>query len=90
MYTCKTGNLTICLFLIVVLLYIVCTQVKPDILTMRLCVYVCVVVEGMYKCKNGNFGSDTLCLCFCCCRGYVHKKDCTFCQQAYAFMFLLL
>ena len=30
---------------------------------MRVCVYVCVVVDGMYKCKTGNFGNEPLCLC---------------------------
>ena len=40
-----------------------------------LCVYVCVVVEGMYTCKTGHFGNDTLCLFLCCCRGYVHMQD---------------
>ena len=38
---------------------------------MALCVYVCVVVEGMYTCTAGNFGIKCLCSCLCCCRGYV-------------------
>ena len=38
-----------------VLLYSVCTHVIIGILEMSLCFYVCVVVEGMYTCKTGNF-----------------------------------
>ena len=38
---------------------------------MRLCVYTCVVVKGMYTCKTGNFGNKPLYLCLCCCGGYV-------------------
>ena len=30
---------------------------------MSLFVCVCVVVEGMYTCKTGDFGNDPLCLC---------------------------
>ena len=33
----------------------VCTHVRLVILEMSLCFYVCVVVEGMYTCKTGNF-----------------------------------
>ena len=36
-----------------------------------LCVKVCVIVEGMYTCNNGNFDNEPLCLYLCCCRGYV-------------------
>ena len=39
---------------------------------MSLCVYVYVVVEGMYTYKTGNFGNETFCVCLFCCRGYVH------------------
>ena len=44
---------------------------RQVILATCLCVYIFVVVEGMYICNTGNFGNDPLCLCFCCCRGYV-------------------
>ena len=36
------------------LLYRVCTHVRLGSLGMSLCVYVCVVVEGMYTFKTGN------------------------------------
>ena len=39
---------------------------------MSLCVYVCVIIEGIYTCKTGNFGNEPFCLCLCCCRGHVH------------------
>ena len=39
-----------------------CTHVRLGILETSLCVYVCVVVEGIYNCKNKNFGNNTLCL----------------------------
>ena len=42
---------------------------------MSVCVYVVVVVEGMYTCKTGYFVKNPLCLCFCCCIGYVHMYD---------------
>ena len=38
-----------------VFLYRVCTYVRLGILLTRLCVYVNVVVEGMYTCKTGHF-----------------------------------
>ena len=43
----------------------VCTHVRLVILEMSFCVYVSVVVEGMYTCKNGHFGNKPLCLCLC-------------------------
>ena len=49
-----------------------CTHVRLGVLETILCVYVCVVVEGMYKCKTSHFGNDPLCLFIFCCRGYVH------------------
>ena len=55
-----------------VFLYRVCTHVRLRILATISCVYVCVVVEGMYICKTENFVNEPLCLCLCCCRGYVH------------------
>ena len=61
---------------IFVLFYRVCAHVRLEMLETRFCVYVCVVVEGMYTCKTGSFGKETLCLCLClclcCCRRYVH------------------
>ena len=60
MYTCKTDNFGKYMFI----------------------VYVCVFVEGVYKYiegiytyNTGNFGKTPLCLCLCCCRGYVHMED---------------
>ena len=73
MNTCKTGRLgnnNLCLCLL--LFYRVCTHERLEILKMSLCVYVCVVVEGMYTCKTGHFVNNTLCLCLCCCIHYVH------------------
>ena len=32
---------------------------------MGVCVYVCVVVEGMYTCMNDNFGNTPLCVYVC-------------------------
>ena len=29
-------------------------------------VYICVVVQGVYTCKTGHFGNETLCVCLCC------------------------
>ena len=55
-----------------VLLYRLCTHVRMVILATSLCVYVCVVVEGMYTCNTGHFGNETLYLFFCYSRGYVH------------------
>ena len=52
--------------------FMVCTQVILGIFESRLFVYAYVVVDVMYKCKSGNFGNETLCLCLYCCRGYVH------------------
>ena len=43
----------------------------------------------MYKCKTGNYGNESLCLCFCCCRGYVHMQDWSFWKHAFLLMFLL-
>ena len=39
----------------------VCTHIRLFILEKRLCVYVCVVVEGMYTYMKGNF-STSLCV----------------------------
>ena len=46
---------------------------------MTIYVYVCVVVEGMYTCregiytgKTGNFGHKPMCLCLYYSRGYLH------------------
>ena len=81
--------------LMFMMLYRVCTHVRPVILAMILCVYVGDVVEGIYTCKTLNFGksvhvyvcilvegmytfknchsvNNTLCFCFCWCRGYVN------------------
>ena len=58
-----------------VLLSRVCTHVRLDILAMSLCLYVCVVVEGMYTFKTRNFYKVTFCLCLCCCRGYVNMYN---------------
>ena len=55
-----------------VLFYRVYTHVILGILETSLCVYIFVVVEGMYKQKNRKFGNENLCLCLCCCRGYVN------------------
>ena len=44
------------------LLVRVFTYVRLGIVEMRFCVYDCVVVEGVYTCKTGNFGNETLCL----------------------------
>ena len=38
---------------------------------MRVCVYVCVVVEGVYACKTGHFGNKPF-FVFYFCIGYVH------------------
>ena len=54
------------------LFYRVCTHERLGILEMSSCVYVCVVVEGMYTCKNCHFVNKPLCLFFCFCIGYVH------------------
>ena len=57
---------------------------------MRLCVYVCVVLEGMYKCKTEHFVNESFCLCLFCCRGYVHMQDWECWKRAFVFMFVLL
>ena len=54
------------------LLYRVFTHVRLGNLEMGLCVYVCVVVEGMYTYKTGHFGNNNKCLFLCFCIGYVH------------------
>ena len=41
------------------------TNVRMGILTAIFSVNVCVVLEGIYTCKNGNFGKKNLCLCLC-------------------------
>ena len=43
------------------LLYRVCTNVRLGILETSLCVYICVFVEGMYKCETGTFVNKPLC-----------------------------
>ena len=53
----------------------VCTHVRLVILEIFFCVYVCVVLNGVYICKIGNFSNYPLCLCLGCCRGYVHMYD---------------
>ena len=55
-----------------------------------LCVYVSVVLEGMYTCKTGNFGNEPLCLCLCCCIGYVHIGTGNFGNKNFLFMFVFL
>ena len=55
-----------------VLLRRVFTNARLVILAMICCVYVCVVVEGLYTCNNGNFGNKHFCLFLCCCIGHVH------------------
>ena len=42
------------------------------ILDMSLCVYVCVVVEGIYNSEIGYFGNEPFCIYIYCCRGYLH------------------
>ena len=49
----------------------VCKHVRLGILAARICYFVCVGVEGMYKCEAGNFDNKPLCSHLCCCRGYV-------------------
>ena len=48
--------------LICLLWYRVCTYVSLDISEKILCVYVFVVVEGMFACKTGVFGKEPYCL----------------------------
>ena len=48
-----------------------CTQVRMVFLATSICVYVYVVLEGMYRCNTGNFGNEHLCLYLCWYRGYV-------------------
>ena len=38
----------------------VCTHVRLGILANILCVYVSIVVEGIYACKTGNYGNEPL------------------------------
>ena len=49
----------------------VCTHVRLIMLLMYLCVYVCVIVEGIYTFKTGYSGICPLYLYSCFCRGYV-------------------
>ena len=49
----------------------VCTYVRLGVSETIISVYVCVNVEGMYTCKTGHFVNEPLCLCLCCCRGYL-------------------
>ena len=65
-----------------VLLYRVCTHVRPGILEAIICVYICVVVEGMYTCKRGHSVNGPLCLGFGYCRGYAHMQDWAFWKRA--------
>ena len=44
------------------------------IVTMRICVYVIAVVEGIYTCKTWNFGIKLLCLCMCFWRVCTHGR----------------
>ena len=46
-------------------------HVRLVILATSLCVYVYVVVKGMYTCKTGHVCSKPLCLGLCFCRGFV-------------------
>ena len=55
-----------------VVLYRVCTHVILDIMTMSVCVHVCVVVEGMNTFKTKSLDNERFCFCLCCYRGYVH------------------
>ena len=48
------------------------SHVRLISLATSLCIYVSVVVEGMYICNTGHFWNDTLVLFMCCCRGYLH------------------
>ena len=54
------------------------------------CVYVCVVVEGMYRNKNGHFDNNVLFFCLYGCREYVQMQDWEFWKQAFVFTFVLL
>ena len=72
------------------LLYRVCTHVRMGILVIGLCVYVCVVVKGIYTYNIGHFGNNWLCLCMCCCIRYVHMLYLKFWKQAFVFMFVLV
>ena len=58
-----------------VLLYRVCTHLRLVILETSLCVYVCVVVYGVYTRMTGDFRKELLCSCLCWCIGYVHMLD---------------
>ena len=50
----------------------VCTHVILGVIANFILFYVCVVVEGFYTYKTRHIGNDPLCLCLCCCSGYVH------------------
>ena len=73
-----------------VLLQRLFTHVRLGILETSLGVYDSVVVQGMYTCKTGNFGNGPLCLCQCCCRGYVNMQEWGFCKRDFVFMLVLL
>ena len=62
-----------CLFLC--WFYRVFTHVRLGILEKRIFFYVWFIVEGMYTCNTGHYGNETLRICLCCCRGYVHMQD---------------
>ena len=51
-------------------------------------VYVWVYLQGEQNCKTGQFGNMPLCLCFCCCRWYLHIKDLAFYQRTFVLLFL--
>ena len=66
------------------------THIRLVNLAMRLCVYVCVVIEDMYTFKTGSFIKEPLCLCCCCCRKYVDIQEWEFWQRDFVFIPLLL
>ena len=72
------------------LLQSLCTNVILGILVMIMCVYICVVLEGMYTWKTGYFVNNPLCLCLCCCIQYVKVQDLGFCKYSCVFKCLQL
>ena len=72
-----------------VLLHRVCKHIRLGILETSLCVYVCVIVEGMCTCRTDHFGNETLGLYLFFCIGYTHMLDWAFCKCAFEFIFLL-
>ena len=48
-----------------------CTHVRLGILATRMCVHVCVVIEGTYTCNTGHFLNANFCFCLLCCLEYL-------------------